>query len=128
MEQEGAMIDKELIAMCDTPEIQDRWERREADTWFVQHEDGRLEGPFHVTHFQLWPTETTFRHIYIPCIEDVLRWLKPGDIVAIYPELNGHWLINDNSGKGYIGKPIKALLKAYMHLEHNKNWTGEKWV
>jgi len=144
-------MDKELILMCDTPEIQDRWEPKEGDQILFQKEpeladmilDLFLHSMGHEETEDMrddekieWAKEhVKFCYIYIPRIEDVLECI--GDQfdeigqggLGWYAEVNCTPELNPV--KSHISRattPIKALLKAYMHLEHNKTWNGEAWA
>lgn len=131
-------MDNELIvlmAMCNTPEIQAKWEPKKGDQFIAE--------------YALWTVgDATFRYtgkdnevpvkekypvpaqacpegwgckeemIFIPRIEDVLEWLREH---ALSPKILAREMIT-------LEQPIKALLKAYMILEHNKTWNGEVWV
>lgn len=122
-------MDKELIAMCDCPEIQDKWEPKVGDMYLVH-----LNGSIHpITYDQLDKVKTVefYRgcRTFIPRIEDVLKWL--GDRLKLLEWLPTiqYFQVIDIHGYDFTAyTTIEALLKAYMHLEHNKTWNGEIWV
>jgi hypothetical protein len=130
------MMDKELIAMCDTPEIQDRWEPKVGDrVWSKLHECYativELEGNG-IMHLRADDGSMIWRVmkdevIYIPRIEDVLEWLKGYEIaVDICPD--GMWEVTHVHDAFINLIPVKPLLRLYMKSEHNKTWNGEAWV
>jgi hypothetical protein len=127
-------MDNELIRMCDVPEIQDRWEPKLFDT--VAHKKRRYKA--HVSYICLPRMDITDKHgkhhsclladgniIYIPRIEDVLEWLGER-IEKLCRVHNENWHTTPFIERADTA--IKALLKAYMHLEHNKTWDGEAWA
>lgn len=120
------MIDKELIAMCNCPEIQDRWEPKVGDRYMVH-----LNGSIHVIDYHTMKQvegEDFYRGLrtYIPRIEDVLEWLS-GMVISLHG--NGlSYVVTRDSMCEVADTPIKAILKAYMNLEHEKAWNGEAWA
>ena len=140
-------MDKDLIAMCDCPEIQDRWKPKKGDQyyWECQDSDGMdnlitNEGAYSIKRHGI-------KRVYIPRIEDVLEWLgtrlagmkqlsslSPVWDVFIIPHLANkgpHEILpicraeSEQHSSGIA--LIKALLKAYMHFERGKTWDGEAW-
>jgi len=75
----------------------------------------------------------TDRGIIEPRIEDVLEWLenKINTIRIINRKTRqiglcqGGCIFHKSTGEH---DTLKALLKAYMHLSHNKSWNEEAWV
>jgi hypothetical protein len=128
------MIDKELIAMSNCKEIQDRWEPKVGDrVWSKLHECYatviEIEGNG-VMHLRADDGSPIWRVIkdevlYIPRIEDVLEWLTCYEF-SINVDRSSRWGIIHAESDWYE-YPIKALLEAYMYLEHNKTWNGEAW-
>jgi hypothetical protein len=126
---------KELIAMCDHPKIQDRWEEKRGDVC-TDHE---YKTKLIVTDLYeseridviSWDGDKDNCHpsnlIYIPSIEDVLEWLEAYEYSIDVVGESDLWEIF-HVDSVWSDTPIKALLKAYMHLEHNKTWDGDKWV
>ena len=125
-------MDDELIKMCDTPEIQDRWEPKAGDRVAYKNEKEDCSTSF------LTPCEIMgiLRHervrsllIYIPHIEDVLEWL--GDRLLSISMITHvpMWDVACVGAKDLLSDKsiLKALLKAYMHLEHNNAWNGKTW-
>jgi hypothetical protein len=153
-------MDKELIAMCDTPEIQGKWEPKEGDRFFVEYEGdtwhiGGARVPMKGSHGE-WDTcdvgcgccaeGIDGRYIWLPRLEDVLGWLDNegwklsseniGDgpsmwvsVDAPKPEGIKYDSCSWGAGVFYDGETyIQATIKAFMGIEHNKQWTGERWV
>jgi hypothetical protein len=130
-------MDNEYIKMCDVPEIQDRWEPKVGDRVVKR---GLWEHDYRVIKVAkdgVWvdfginggfiPFVTA---IYIPSIEDVLEWLTGYHFISLH-QGSGDWQCErwgyDRMSCKAADTPLKALLKAYMHLEHGKEWTGETW-
>jgi hypothetical protein len=123
------MLDKELIAMCDTPEIQDRWEPKVGDrvASFTRineeiDKDTYKRGRKYLdTVIISSPSQIEYRDlcVYIPRIEDVLEWIQ---------NLSEEKFNRSRNNIDWRWLNVKEALKAYMHLEHNKTWNGEAWV
>jgi hypothetical protein len=123
--------DKDLIAMCDTPEIQDKWKPQEGDvvisftSELVETSKDvfkkiRKAGKPLILHS---PAEVLKRElcVFIPRIEDVLVWLD-GQEFPIKMMHEGLWQIH------FIqDHPIRAIIKAYMYLRYGKTWDGKSW-
>jgi hypothetical protein len=126
---------EELIRMSDVPEIQDRWKPKVGDRVYIKRHEVyghivQIEGNdiIHVTSDdgQTYWRNTRDELIYIPRIEDVLEWLSGWSI-----NLNGNglqYIVVRRPGVWTANNPLTPLIKAYMHLEHNKTWNGEGWV
>lgn len=117
----------------------DRWLKVDDCLYFLSWITGNNNGT-------KWPVLAVAGEIiFIPRIEDVLEWVgdKAHCLVRLsdaeidmeeIKEKRVRWLLNgyDDCGHAYdisyADSPIKALLKAYMHLSHNKTWNGEEWV
>jgi hypothetical protein len=154
---EGTMIDKELIAMCDTPEIQGPWKPKVGDRVAYTLESQEHMGivteighQFPMLTVAIEDAKSPFGmyrgfieyYRKIPRIEEVLGLLGDEQISLNNPEMwdGRNWCAEraaygTPNGETVIARvthesntAIKALLKAYMHLEHNKTWDGEKWV
>jgi hypothetical protein len=135
------MMDKELIAMCDVPEIQDRWEPKVGDSFYAGLPVDKMKTVVHIetnshnVHFlKANEHKHAFYHdrvIYIPRIEDVLEWLVSYHFISLH-QGSDDWKCErwgmDRMPCEVADSPVKALIKAYMHLEHNKTWNGEEWV
>jgi hypothetical protein len=129
-------MDKELIKMCDCPEIQGMWEPKVGDVYFYTPTKTILpvDMQFIRTCNELGMPSSDMR-LYIPRIEDVLGWL--GDRVSSLHNHISNWTVAHQYFNGLdrcldlCGDEgdtlLKALLKAFMHLEHNKTWNGEAW-
>ena len=134
-------MDKELIAMCDCPEIQDKWEPKCGDivmylddvesgapSAIYQFPDGYGKHVVEHPEFKTlsWDKEN---FIFIPRIEDVLEWLegRTSKIVHHWDGWRIHIRETENTTR-YGPAILVALIKAYMHLDHNKTWNGEAWV
>lgn len=142
------MMDKELIAMCNCEDIQEKCEPIMGGLFYTAavlhviadiHNSGKftLVSRPKLGEWLLYRTEG----IFIPRIEDVLEWL--GDLISgVSRELNGHnvygWIVSGWHKDKRTGHQahnchwadtsIKALLKAFMHLEHGKTWDGAQWA
>jgi len=129
-------MDKELIAMCDTPEIQEKWKPKVGDNFYyggnMYPKKGHIVeqliplnediGVSPIGETGYWELGLTDDLVFLPRIEDVLEWLD-GQEFPIKMMHEGLWQIHDIQDR-----PIKAILKAYMYLRHNKTWNGEAWV
>jgi hypothetical protein len=137
------IMDKELIAMCDTPEIQDRWEPKVGDRVYIKsrHVHGHIveikcDNVIHVMSDDgvCYLRNTQGELIYIPSIDDVLERLAEHDITL--KTVKWDWVclfIVDYSGikssLQVIDKSmIRVLVRVDMHLSHNKTWNREAWV
>lgn len=121
---------KELIAMCDTPEIQDKWERKYGDM-FARMRDDKLETVLYSHSTQDFSGSVKYnvpKSIFIPRIEDALDWLA-----CFIPWMDSSHPDGWEAAAGPVaqkhtaGMLIKALLKVYMELEHDKFWDGSVW-
>jgi hypothetical protein len=127
------MIDNELIKMCDTPEIQDRWEPKVGDGIYKKLDmHDRVLIVVNINEDQMMLSDMTTNmgigsgisyhcsphidasfYIYIPRIEDVVLWLdENGEIYSLTQSC-----VN-----------LKWFIKLYMELLYNKTWNGEAWV
>ena len=122
------MTDNELIKMCDCLEIQGRWEPKFGDICMYRKDKanviGYTDGILSIRREHTGDYLRTDKAIFIPRIEDVLEWVEGQfDMLRrIGPKV---W---DCHLRHPVYKtsdtPIKALLKAYMHIEHGKEWDG----
>jgi hypothetical protein len=134
---EDTMIDKKLIAMADTPEIQERWEPKLGDrVWINTFEilatvvtiDIKEPEVIRVVSLERVMLVLPVDCVYIPRIEEVLELLVPKHYKSWGKvRWNVRWW-DSSIGWTYFNTMLKGALDTYMHLEHNKNWTGEKWV
>jgi hypothetical protein len=104
------MMDKELISMCATPEIQDRWEPKNGDVYVFRHPD------YWGSPRNIIPGDNREKFIsmclYIPRIEDIASWLEDnGEIYSLTQSCMN----------------IKWFLSLYMELIHNKKWNKGEW-
>ena len=133
-------MNKELVKMCDCPEIQGDWKPKIGDSIYLK-KHFEMTTVIDDKKFTVHPT-----HIYIPRIEDELELL--GDkIHAIVRHTDAEladmdkddeeckrWLVDCYDSEGIAGNAYasdtlpEALIKAHMHLEHNKEWDGEAWA
>lgn len=148
--------DKELIAMCDIPEIQEKWEpeiggmawHKMADVELVcTHYMGfNFVDKKHGLPYSVGETSADELITFIPRIEDVLELLgdrihvivsKSNEELAELDENDeeyGRWLIDCYDYKGIAGDTFAAntflqvLLKAYMYIEQDKKWNGTAWT
>jgi hypothetical protein len=118
------MIDRELIKMCDVPEIQDRWEPKVGDRVWSKDRD-----ELDISKIDEDTGQIKFYgdNVHIPRIEEVLGWLEAYKYsIDVVGESDLWEIFHVNSV--WSDTPIKSLLKAYMHLEHSKTWNGEVWA
>jgi hypothetical protein len=141
-------MDRKLILMCDVPEIQNRWEPKVGDRVAHMPEPEQHIGIITeiTTQFPMLtvaieglksPFEMyrgfTENYRYIPRIEDVLEWLAQYDLEMKTERWDWSCLFQVEDGEKVHDiretdkSLIRTLLKAYMHLEHNKTWNGEGW-
>ena len=119
-------MDKILIAMCDCPEIQDRWKPKVGDRIWLNSKEVVIES-VDMRHVEQWLPEN---FVYIPRIEDVLDWLVPKhfkNYSQAHSRIHGTYYIYDMAIKGWLDMAIKGWLDMAMLLEHNKTWNGEAW-
>jgi hypothetical protein len=129
--------DKELIRMCDCEEVQSRFKPKVGDKIYTAN-DGEIHTVIKVLSGMRVALEVSFNaiyqaknHTFIPRIEDVLEWL--GDRFVQLRRINQLTRQVGHSGGCTFHKStgvyddLKTLLKAFMHLEHNKTWDGEQW-
>jgi hypothetical protein len=110
-------MDKELIAMCDTPEIQDRAIRERCQTWVCTSGEGVCIAGGIDPHNCKKCDESL---VWLPRLEDVLEMSvkDSGDTLVCW-----HYEWQSDSGLS----PLKQALIDYMEEIHNKQWTGERW-
>lgn len=140
-------MDEELILMCNCPEIRDRWDAEMGQT-FIQTISGTAmtsisidregevvhlkAGDGDVDSFWAWIHHPSDDFVYIPRLQDVLEWMGDRlDSIEQYRNMDQQqWEVTlfDEGNSFYSNVLIEALLKAYMHLEHNKAWNGEAWI
>ena len=146
-------MDKKLIAMCSCREVQSMWEPKMGDIcvssidscgtsrfksqfkeWPKNAQVVRaIKGDYIRTCYAIGSGQKSYKRefFFIPRIEDVLEWLgdkfsgltkndSTGNYVGIYYTKTG-------SDAQDSDIPIKALLKAFMHLEYSKTWDGKQW-
>lgn len=138
-------MDSELImlmAMCNTQEIQDKWEPKKGDKFIAEyalwtigdatfrytgkHDEVPVKDKYPVPT-QVCPEGWGCKEgmIFIPSIEDLLEWL--GDSINSIKQYKGRWIVMTHLG--YIADTlIEALLRAYMHPNHSKQWDGNAWI
>jgi hypothetical protein len=142
-------MDKELVTMMDAPEIQGKWKPKPGDRYistigttgtraFWKQLSGKmirviigLSGENIRGSYLNGPTDTRNKYdaFWIPRIEDILEMLG-GRFDMLRQNIPQSWDCHLKTGTyTYVATtPIKALLKAYMHIEHGKQWTPEGWV
>ena len=132
-------IDKELVAMCDTPEIQDRWEPKVGDRVNCHYGVGlvsRIDAESYKLDNNKFPISAwyyrreDYNHVYIPRIEDVLEWLVPKYWEGWNHAMNAmlEYRFTDDAPARIWYNHLKSWIAFFMHLEHNKSWNGEAWV
>ena len=124
-------MDKEYIAMCNCPEIQEKWEPKVGDRMvFKDESEEQIVDDIAIRYAKDYPQENV---IYIPRIEDVLEWLGDG-FRTLQLSNSGFvcFFYHTSSRRTFKSKwadtAVKAVLKAYMHLLYNKTWNGEAWA
>jgi hypothetical protein len=108
-------MDKELIAMCDCPEIQGKRQLYFGDKIYCptykSHGIYMGDGSAELENGHAVDQETL---IFIPRIEDVKSWFTEEQLYA------GISIDMKNL-------TIKHMIHFYMYLEHGKTWDSEQW-
>lgn len=140
------MPDQELIQMVDIPEFQDDWGPKIGDRYTL---DLYPELLLIADPEQFKAMVKAYNHnkrTHIPSIEDMLDKLG-GKVSSFFRQSDEElaceqcedietlrWgvCVFDSTGitenGGYASTLIKALIKAYMHIEHGKSWKDGEWV
>ena len=145
-------MDEELIKMCNCPEIQNKWSPKVGDIVILPYKASPADALEQTFISEAMgngyvmagvPLALAYENsslIFIPRIEDVLGWLgdrwhalvRQSDAELEMEDGEKRWIMDSYDEGGIAGNsytadcPVKTLLKAYMHLEHNKKFVRPK--